>query len=117
MMQIDGAGGTGKTYVVLMISAKLKSMAQDFSYKDEVLLRGAPTGVAAFNISGRTLYSLFWLPVKSKVYELLSRENLKYLQNYLANVGYLIIDEKSIVGLRVLFFLDRCLREAFLNRD
>jgi len=117
MMQIDGAGGTGKTHVVRMISAKLKSMAQDFSYKDEVLLRGAPTGVAAFNISGRTLHSLFRLPVKSKVYEPLSRENLKYLQNHLANVGYLIIDEKSMVGLRVLFFLDRRLREAFPNRD
>ena len=116
-MQINSASSTSKTYIIRIISAKLKSIAQDFSYKNKVLLRGALTSVAAFNISGFTLYSLFRLSVKSKVYKLLSRENLKYLQNHLANVSYLIINKKSIVGLRVLFFLNRRLRKAFPNRD
>ncbi|KAB2111480.1 hypothetical protein AG0111_0g1919 [Alternaria gaisen] len=117
LLHIDGPGGSGKTHVVRLISAKLKQLAQSFGYNDEVLRRAAPTGVAAFNISGRTLHSLFRLPVKTKVYDPLSRENLKHLQNHLVNVGYLIIDEKSMVGLRILHFLNRRLREAFPGRD
>jgi ATP-dependent DNA helicase PIF1 len=92
-------------------------MATSYGYKDEILRRAVPTGVAAYNINGQTLHSLFRLPIKKKNYDALTVENTRYLQNHLRNVGYLIIAEKSMVGLRVLHFLDRRLREIFPNKQ
>ena len=59
---------------------------------------------------------LFCLPIKTKTYDALTLENLRLLQNYFRGVKYLIIDEKSIVRLRVLSFLDRRLKEIFLTK-
>ena len=49
----------------------------------------APTGVAAFNIKGHTLHSL---PVKVDFKEL-KEERLHDMQQTLADMDYLIIDE------------------------
>jgi ATP-dependent DNA helicase PIF1 len=94
----------------------MKKLAERHGWKGEALRRAAPTGVAAYNINGRTLHSLFRLPIKTKNYDALTPENLKYLQNNLHDIGYLIIDEKSMVGLRVLCFLNCRLREIFPAR-
>jgi ATP-dependent DNA helicase PIF1 len=113
LLHIDGQGGTGKTFTVGIVSRDLFRVAKQYGFKKEVLRRVAPTGVAAYNINGRTLHSLFRLPIKTKTYYALTAENLRALQNNLRGVSYLIIDEKSMVSLRVLSFLDRRLREIF----
>ena len=64
LMHIDGQGGTGKTYVVRLISQRMKQLAEQYGVIGEIVRRAAPTGVAAFNINGRTLHSLFRLPIK-----------------------------------------------------
>ncbi|CBX97430.1 hypothetical protein LEMA_P105610.1 [Plenodomus lingam JN3] len=69
----------------------MKEIAEHAGFRSEVIRRAAPTGVAAY-------------------------QNLKALQAYLEEVAYLIIDEKSMVGLRALSFLDRRLREIFPSR-
>lgn len=115
LLQVDGQGGTGKTYVVRLISAKLKELADTYGYKDEVIQRAALTGVTVYNINGRTLHALFRLLIKMKSYNRLTIENIRALQNHLRDVSYLIIDEKSIVSLKILYFLDRRLREIFLE--
>ena len=53
-MIVSGPAGTGKSYLIHC----LKLLLQD------QLCVVAPTGVAAFNVSGRTLHSLLSLPTK-----------------------------------------------------
>ena len=53
---------------------------------------GAAGGVAAFNIQGHTLHSLFSLPTKGDFKDL-EGERLHKMQQSLANMKYLIIDE------------------------
>lgn len=65
------------------------------------VLRAAPTGVAAFNIYGGTLHRLLRLPVWSKFYEL-TEGMLFSLQSRWKMCRYLMIDGKSMLGLRQL---------------
>ena len=59
-MIVSGTAGTGKSYVINCLRLLLK----------EKLRVGAPTGVAAFNVEGHTLLSLFCLPTKSEYKDL-----------------------------------------------
>ena len=72
----------------------------------------APTGVVAFNIEGHTLHSLLSLPVKGD-YKDLEGERLHQMQQSLANMEYLIIDEMSMVGRKILGQADKRLRQVF----
>jgi ATP-dependent exoDNAse (exonuclease V) alpha subunit len=63
----------------------------------------APTGVAAFNIGGRTLHSALAIPVDQKNYGSqlvapLQGDQLTNLQRLFEDVEYLIIDEISMVS-------------------
>ena len=72
----------------------------------------APTGVAAFNVHGCTLHSLLQLPTKGDFKDL-QGESLIKLQQYLNGVTYIIIDEMSMVGRKLMGQVDRRLRRAF----
>ena len=61
----------------------------------------APTGVAAFNVDGMTLHSLLHLPTRGD-FRSLEGEYLLQLQQRLQGVDYLIIDEMSMVGRKLL---------------
>src|SRR3979411_2996167 len=77
-----------------------------------VVVRSAPTGVAANNINGCTLHSLLRLPVnKLQELEPLVNSSLTNLQNKLWQFRYLILDEKSMIGLRQLAFIDQRLKQ------
>jgi ATP-dependent DNA helicase PIF1 len=78
-----------------------------------VVLRAAPTGVAAHNISGRTLHSLLRLPTKLNSDTKISDANRGTLQRALQHCEYLIIDEKSMIGVAMLGCVDQRLRQAF----
>ena len=86
-MIVTGTAGTGKTYLIHCIRLLLG---------DKVRV-AAPTGVAAFNIDGHTLHSLLSLPTKGE-YKDLERERLHHMQQTLAEMCYLIINEMSTVG-------------------
>ena len=66
----------------------------------------APTGVVAFNINEITIHSTLFIPIIAKNNLNIKGEWLKQLQDRLQNVNYLIIDEKSIVGHRILGLID-----------
>ena len=72
----------------------------------------APTGVAAFNIEGHTLHSLLSLPTKGE-YKDLEGERLHHMQQSLAGMHYLIIDEMSMVGRKMFGQVDKRLRQVF----
>ena len=65
LLQVDGVAGSGKTFVLLKICARIQELASKVG-KQTPVFRTAPTGIAAFNILGRTLHALLRLPVKGK---------------------------------------------------
>ncbi len=102
---VMGTAGTGKSYLIKMIRDRLWEIARDHNVDTQspvVVL--APTGVAAFNIHGVTIHSALLILI-NKNYDL-TGERLKKLQKNLSGVSYFIIDEKSMVGRRMLALLD-----------
>ena len=65
-------------------------------------------------INGQTLHSLLHLPIDSKYRPLAETPTvLSNLQQVFNNVKYLVIDEKSMPGLKTLGWIDLPLREIF----
>jgi hypothetical protein len=118
-VNLDGVAGTGKTYVLLQASKKVEEMATIAGVRDPIL-RAAPTGIASHNFHGRTLHALFRILVKipaGGLTQKLSRANLGFLQALFADCQYLIIDEKSMIGIKFLGLIDQRLREIFPSRQ
>ncbi|KAG5942833.1 hypothetical protein E4U60_007077 [Claviceps pazoutovae] len=57
LMQVDGQGGTGKSFLISALVANL----QQLRLRQGCVALTAPTGIAALNIGGATIYSLFRL--------------------------------------------------------
>lgn len=69
LLHLDGQGGSGKSYVILLLSQSLASAASPGPNPIIIptpIIRSAPTGVAAHGISGVTLHSLFRLAIHGK---------------------------------------------------
>ncbi|KID82373.1 ATP-dependent DNA helicase PIF1 [Metarhizium guizhouense ARSEF 977] len=113
LLHVDGGGGTGKSYLINLLSAHLQAAAAG---RGTPVWRAAPTGVAGNQISGTTLHSLLHLPI-NKDFKPLSPTDMAQLQKKLKDINYLIIDEKSMLGLRQLSWIDDRLREAFPSRN
>ena len=71
----------------------------------------APTGTAAFNISGMTIHSTFLIPIAMKQYRNIGADTLNTLRNKLNNLKVIIIDEISMVGSHLLYHIHRRLEE------
>ena len=104
-MIIYGTAGTGKSFLIRAMAQLLGSAC---------LLTGT-TGIAGFNICGITLHSALQLPLQFSSGKDLQGQALYRLQQRLQNVQYLIIDEISMLGQRLLFWVDRRLRQATGN--
>ena len=115
LLNVDGVAGSGKTFTLLKICARLQELAL-VEGKEDPVLRAAPTGVAAFNIIGRTLHSLLQLPVKVGSSEL-RPASLQALQQLFKDCRFLIIDEKSMIDLKTLSLIDDRLRAIFPARS
>ncbi|XP_044717905.1 PIF1-like helicase domain-containing protein [Hirsutella rhossiliensis] len=113
LLHVDGGGGTGKSYLINLLSAHLQAATRG---RVTPVWRAAPTGVAGNQISGTTLHSLLHLPI-NKDFRPLSAIDKAQLQKKLKDIQYLIIDEKSMLGLRMLSWIDDRLREAFPHRN
>ena len=111
LLHLDGPGGTGKTVALLTTCAKLQELASA-NGKQNPAFRAAPTGIAAYAIMGKTLHSLLRLPVKGKMSDL-STATLQSLQALFRDIRFLMIDEKSMVDLKMLSLIDDCLRVIF----
>jgi ATP-dependent DNA helicase PIF1 len=114
-INIDGEAGTGKSHLIAVLSATLHDIAMS-NGKPSPLVRAAPTGVAAFNINGRTTYKLLRLPVNHP-FEELPIASLMPLQQAFKDIHYLILDEKSIIGQLHLAWIDCRLRRIYPTRN
>ena len=104
-LQIDVGGGTGKSYMVKVISSHLQANAASYGRPSPVV-RAAPTGVASNQIGGQTLHSLLRLPVDG---------NYRSLSETPTTLNAL---QRRFRGIHYLAWIDQRLREVFPeNRD
>ena len=104
-MMISGTAGTGKSYLIKCLK---KLLGDDLRVT-------APTGGAAYNVHGYILHSLLGIPINGDFRDL-EGQRLSILQESLAGVDYLIIDEMSMVGRKLFGQIDSRLRQAFSHR-
>ena len=114
LINVDGSAGTGKSYVIKLISAHLQAAARNHGLASPVL-RLAPTGSAAFNIEGSTIHSALKIPVGSKFGAPTDAQRTG-LQNAFRPIRYIVIDEKSMVSLQLMGQIDQRLRSAAFER-
>ncbi|MCT9819560.1 DEAD/DEAH box helicase [Microbacterium sp. W1N] len=102
---VTGRAGTGK-------STLLQHLAWNTSKQIAVC---APTGVAALNVEGQTIHSLFRLPIGLIAdSELEQSEPARKIMNA---IDTLVIDEISMVNADVMDAIDRSLRQARRRRS
>jgi hypothetical protein len=110
LLNIDGRAGTGKSFVIQVLSARLSAL----DGHPDIIMRVAPTGAAAFGISGSMAHSLLKLPINKPI-DILGPGPAISLQTKLQNTKYLIIDEKSMISLKTLAHIDARLQQAKAN--
>ena len=72
----------------------------------------APTGVAAFNVNGCTLHSALRLPTKGEIKNL-EGDALRQLQETLAGIEYIRVNDMSMVDRKMFGQIDQRLCQAF----
>ena len=103
LMIVLGTAGTGKSYLINAVRQRFRRDGEE----DRVKVT-APTGIAATNISGTTIYSLLVLMKAT-----LTSQRLLGLQQLMQEVKLLIIDEYSFLSAAFFDLLDQRLRSVF----
>ena len=110
-MFLTGGAGVGKSHLVkTIVQTVTRLFSRHNQENDAHVLVCAPTGAAAYNVSGLTLHSAFLLPVHSRTsddYIPLSGEKLANLKEAIGKVKLLVIDEISMVGADMLLTVHR----------
>ena len=105
---LTGGAGVGKSHLVRCIYTEATRILAKTSENPDsiVVLKVAPTGVAAFNIQGLTIHSAFSLPLRMRLpYVPLTEERLSSLRNTLSQVQIVIIDEISMVDQNIFGYI------------
>ena len=97
---VTGRAGTGKSTLLEHLAAKTS--------KNLVIC--APTGVAALNVGGQTIHSLFRLPIGVIADHAIDQG--PELRKLLGAIDTLVVDEVSMVNADLLDAIDRSLRQA-----
>jgi ATP-dependent DNA helicase PIF1 len=97
---VTGRAGTGKSTLLNHLS---------WNTSKQVVI-AAPTGVAALNVGGQTIHSLFRLPIGVIADQEI--EHSTELRKLLNTIDTLVIDEVSMVNADLLDAIDRSLRQA-----
>ena len=97
---VTGRAGTGKSTLLEYLSWNTAKQ----------LVICAPTGVAALNVGGQTIHSLFRLPIGVIADHEIDQSN--ELRKLLNTIDTLVVDEVSMVNADLLDAMDRALRQA-----
>jgi hypothetical protein len=114
---VMGTAGVGKSFLIRGLEHGLWTMAQHKFGEERypsirsVVRLAAFTGKAAYQVGGVTIHSLLSIGDVNNP-RALSARRLKTLQDDLANIHFLFLDEMSMIGLKVLNLIDRRLHEA-----
>jgi hypothetical protein len=109
LLNISGAAGTGKSFWLNTVRRYAKS--QPLLHRD-FIKSAVPSGTAAFLIGRETLHGLLRLPTGAATLQPQAGSPLADLQQRFKHVGVLVIDEKSMMGQKVFYFLNKRLQEA-----
>lgn len=120
---VSGGAGCGKSHVIKCIFQEATKILRDLPrFRDEAdmsmpaVLLTAFTGTAAFNISGKTLHSMFKLPMKLKPpYQGLGN-TLDNVRASLSNAEILIIDEISMISKEIFAYVHWRLQQIKGNK-
>ncbi|CAB4016552.1 ATP-dependent DNA helicase PIF1 [Paramuricea clavata] len=104
---INGVAGTGKSYLINAIRNLLQSKCAV----------AATTGKAAYNIRVVTVHSLLKLHIESRGNKDLTGKSLCRLQESVNNIGYIIIDEYSMLGQVTFGWIDKHCKQATGSND
>ena len=113
-MTVQGAGGTGKSHVIHIITNAIESI-----FPVKVTQTCAPTGCAAYSIGGKTCHSFFKISIKDAGKDLSPAKALQMKEDVL-RLLCLIIDERSLLSMDALGAAERnCTMNAHggVNRD
>jgi len=102
---VTGRAGTGKSTLLTHLS---------WNTEKQIVIC-APTGVAALNVGGQTIHSLFKLPIGVIADEEI--EQTGELRKLLNTIDTLVIDEVSMVNADLVDAIDRSLRQARHKKD
>ncbi|RZT59708.1 PIF1-like helicase [Microcella alkaliphila] len=97
---VTGRAGTGKSTLLEAFLAQT----------DRTVVVCAPTGVAALNVGGQTIHSLFRLPIG--LIADADLDDAPHLRRLLGGVDTVVIDEVSMVSADLMDAIDRRLRSA-----
>ena len=106
-MIVTGQAGSGKSYLINGLKNLLTSSCHITAF----------FGVAAFNVKGQTLHSLFQLPIRGKKNGDLKGPSLQRLQENVTGIKYIIIDEFSVIGQAMFGWIDRRCRQGTGKMD
>ena len=119
-MFISGVGGTGKSFLIQTIQAKVAEIWKDQTSGPTCVV-AAPTGLAAFNIGGVTVHRLFQLPIehegKTAQYWSLPKASQKMMRTALLDLKLVIIDEVSMLSSLNLAYMHLRLEEVFGSNE
>ncbi|XP_057866341.2 uncharacterized protein LOC131073844 [Cryptomeria japonica] len=105
---VQGTAGTRKSHLITSIKSTMMRLAPP---GQSPLLLLAPIGVATFNIQASTIHSALRIPIKEMVP--LQGQTLASFQESMYFIHYILIDEMSFIGHRLIQCIDMRLCEAF----
>ena len=102
LLLVTGKAGSGKSFLIDRLRYALWNQC----------VISALFGIAAYNISGKTLHYLLKLPIRGKRNHSLNGAPLLQMQQTFEGVKYLIIDEYSVVSQLELSWINRRCKQA-----
>lgn len=102
-----GCGGTGKSFIINTIS----SIVKNYTNSNGSVKVAAPSGGAAYNVQGCTIHRLFGID-PNKPETSLGEQKKEDLRRKLKTLLALIIDERSMIGSKVLAASERNARDC-----
>ena len=114
-MYVSGFGGTGKSYLIKALVGFMYVQTYILGQPCDSIL-GAPTGLAADNIKGQTLHSIFNIPVEHGShprYHCLNKIVVDQMRAVMKNLQCVIIDEVSMVSNIMLLLIHLRMGEIF----
>ena len=111
---LTGGEGTGKTHTAKTIYHGLLQYYDKQIESDPLKRKGLIlvfSGKAAYNVGGVTVHFALWFPFGSLKMVPVNSNTLDVLTKEYAQLKVLLIDEVSLIGSRMLFNIDKRLRE------